>query len=108
MAILGIIPHFFISQNMDDGDSVKLYDDLNEISLLKAGYEPSRGGSGLNIEVVAHQSYVNDSFDTEFSNLSLSGDFNVPCPTETSFNSSLTNFTIEDIFAPDKELIIED
>ncbi len=76
---------------------------------MTSAYETDRSNSstGADITVVAHQSYKNDSFNAYFENLSESGDFTVPCPEDTSFNSSRTFIKVNDINAPNKTLVIE-
>ncbi|MFX1274950.1 MAG: hypothetical protein ACFFBP_03720 [Promethearchaeota archaeon] len=96
--------------NDDNEDNIEDIPDIPWIKIKTAAYETGRSNSntGANIKIIAHQSLKNDSYNLAFSNISQSNDFKVPCPTSSSFNSSLTNFTIENIYAPNKTLILED
>ncbi|MBN1801314.1 MAG: hypothetical protein JW891_07400 [Candidatus Lokiarchaeota archaeon] len=64
-------------------------------------------GSGSNYNIVAHQSYYNKYFNRSFSNLDDSNTFDVPCPTDTNFNSSSSYFSVSNINAPNQTRIIE-
>jgi hypothetical protein len=64
----------------------------------------SEAGERLNVSL--HQSYYSTT-PIEFNNLSQSNDFTLPCPTDPTFNSSYTELQVEDIFAPNKTLVIE-
>ena len=86
--------------------------DENEYSLEKlkrSDYSSFSEGIGENINVSLQQSLL-DSSIIEFSNISDSDTNSIyePCPTVQNFNNSLVNITIEDIYAPNKTLIIED
>ncbi len=63
--------------------------------------------AGELLNITLHQSYVSPGL-IQFSNLSESDSFTLPCPTEPTFNSSRTKIQIENIFAPNKTLVIED
>ena len=64
-------------------------------------------GAGENLNIALHQSYLNTS-TIEFSNLDSSNFFQKPAPIVNGFNSSFVNITIDDIYAPNKSLIVED
>ncbi|MFX1571892.1 MAG: hypothetical protein ACFFB0_04030 [Promethearchaeota archaeon] len=64
-------------------------------------------GEGEQINVSLHQTYLNIS-TIEFSNLSNSNVLTVLCPSEPTFNSSFTEFMINDIYVPNKTIIYED
>ncbi|MFX1396195.1 MAG: hypothetical protein ACFFAS_04025 [Promethearchaeota archaeon] len=64
-------------------------------------------GSGSTYPVVAHQSYFNDSFNTVFSNLDVLSTFDVPCPTDTDFNTSEIYINVNNINAPNLTIISE-
>ena len=69
---------------------------------------PSFNGVGDKVNITLHQSYFNDSFDTALSLSELNNNnFSLPSPTDTTFNSSYTNITIKEIYAPNKTLEIE-
>ena len=60
-------------------------DSLQDNILKAAGYDTSHIGSGADIDVVAHQSYKNDSYESAyFDDLDSSSTFTVPAPTEPS------------------------
>jgi len=80
-----------------------------QIQIPKTSSSPtSFSSSGENINLTLHQSYSNNSFNTA---LSLSdpnsNSFSLPCPKDVTFNSTFTNITIKDIYAPNKTLEIE-
>ncbi|GAH85444.1 unnamed protein product, partial [marine sediment metagenome] len=70
---------------------------------------PSFSGNGDEINVTLQQSYLNNSFNMALSpSDSNNNSFSLPCPTDLTFNSSFTNITIENIYAPNKTLTVED
>jgi len=84
----------------------------NEYSIEKpknSDYSSFSEGIGENINISLQQSLLDNSV-IEISNVSDSDNnlFYEPCPTVQNFNSSSVNITIEDIYAPNKTLIIED
>ena len=77
--------------------------------LKTADYSSNFSSTGKNINTTLHQSYLNNTFDKALSpSDSNNNSFNIPCPTDTSFNSSYTNLEISNINAPNKTLIVED
>ncbi|MFX1320966.1 MAG: hypothetical protein ACFFAQ_04890 [Promethearchaeota archaeon] len=92
-------------ENPDEFESFNFQMD----NLMTSDYQSEFTGSGEDINIKLHQSYLNDSFNTALNTSdSNNNKFTLPCPTDTSFNSSYTKFEIEDIIAPNKTLIIED
>ncbi|MHA1987372.1 MAG: hypothetical protein ACW98D_12100 [Promethearchaeota archaeon] len=88
----------------------KSYNDVQLITGLKTSdYSLNLGSTGENMNISLHESYLNDSFDT---NLDLSdpgnNSFSLPSPKDTYFNSSFTEASVEDIYAPNKSLVVED
>ncbi|GAH51146.1 unnamed protein product, partial [marine sediment metagenome] len=70
---------------------------------------PSFNGVGDKVNVTLHQSYLNNSFNTALSPSDPNNNsFSLPCPKDITFNSTFTNITIQDIYAPNKSLIVED
>ena len=68
---------------------------------------PSFNGVGDKVNITLHQSYLNNSFNTIVNTSKVNGNnFTLPSPTDISFNSTFTNMTIKDIYAPNKTLII--
>jgi hypothetical protein len=65
------------------------------------------GGAGENLNITLHQSLLNTS-TIEFTNLDTSNSFTEPFPNFNGYNTSFINITVEDIYAPNKTLIIED
>ncbi|MFX1309513.1 MAG: hypothetical protein ACFE8C_07420 [Promethearchaeota archaeon] len=77
--------------------------------LKAADYSSNFGGTGENMNIKLHQSYLNNSFNTALSPTDQNNNsFSVPCPINPSFNSSYMRFEVEDIYALNKTLIIED
>ncbi|MFX1594055.1 MAG: hypothetical protein ACFFCL_15300, partial [Promethearchaeota archaeon] len=78
-------------------------------NLKSADYSSSYDNIGENMNITLHQSYLNNSFNIILNTSdSNNNKFTIPCPTDTTFNSSYTNFDIKDIYAPNRTLIIED
>ncbi|MBA7520187.1 hypothetical protein ES705_12280 [subsurface metagenome] len=66
---------------------------------------PSFNGVGDKVNVSLHQSYLNNSFNTIVNTSIVNGNnFTLPCPKDVNFNSTFTNITVKDIFAPNKTL----
>lgn len=76
----------------------------NKLDVLNSSPKLAEVGESLNVTL--HQSYVN-STTIEFANLSDSNEFTLPCPTESTFNSSYTELQIEDIEAPNRSWLVE-
>ncbi|MFW9906248.1 MAG: hypothetical protein ACFFFH_18150 [Candidatus Thorarchaeota archaeon] len=74
-----------------------------------SGYTPDFTGNGKDCNVTLQQTLV-DSSPITVSNTSdpLNNSFYEPCPTTENFPSSFVNMTLEDIYAPNKTMIIED
>ena len=64
-------------------------------------------GSGENINITVHQSLI-DSTVKEFNNLDVSNSFTEPFPNFNGYSTSFINISIQDIYAPNKSIIIED
>jgi len=95
------------NQSVTDSNSIDEFDLFNE--LKTSDYSSSYSGTGENMSLTLHQSYLNDSFDTILNTSIVNGNnFTLTCPTEIYFNSSYTRFEVEDILAPNKTLIVED
>ncbi|MFW9948928.1 MAG: hypothetical protein ACFFKA_02230 [Candidatus Thorarchaeota archaeon] len=95
--VVGHISRFQISGNYKKNNE-NLYPDQSSI-------KSSMEGEKLNVSL--HQSYLNDT-NINFANLSNIHKFSLPCPTDPTFNSSYIEFQVEDIYAPNKTLIVED
>lgn len=78
-------------------------------TVATSAYSPDFTGNGDNCNVSLQQSLI-DSSPITISNTSdpLNNTFYEPCPTIENFPSSFVNMTVEDIYAPNKTLIIED
>ena len=77
--------------------------------LKTSDYSSSYNGTGENMNITLHQSYLDESFNTILNTSLVDGNnFTIPCPTDTKFNSSYTRFEVEDIIAPNKSIIVED
>jgi len=69
---------------------------------------PSFNGTGDKVNITLHQSYLNNSFNTALSpSDSNNNSFSLPCPTDTTFNSSYTKIKVENINAPNKTQNLE-
>ncbi len=103
---LSLLNFIFINlNNSDELDDFNLQDD----NLRLANYPTSFNGTGENINITLHQSYLDTSFNSILNTSdSNNNKFLIPCPTDTNFNSSYTKINIDDINAPNKTLIIED
>ncbi|NVM46678.1 MAG: hypothetical protein HWN79_17365, partial [Candidatus Lokiarchaeota archaeon] len=65
-------------------------------------------GDGGNLNITLHQSYLNNSFNTNLNTSdSNNNTFTLPCPTDITFNSSYVNITVDNIYAPNKTIILE-
>ncbi|MFX1378445.1 MAG: hypothetical protein ACFFA4_05075 [Promethearchaeota archaeon] len=97
------------NQTARDSETNKNNDNNFDIekNLLMADYSSSFGKRGDNLNISLHQSLVNLS-QGDFSNLDNSNTLKEACPTDTSFNSIFTNIIVEDIYAPNKSIVIED
>ncbi len=83
--------------------------DFQVDNLKTSDFQTSFNGSGKDINIKLHQSYLNNSFNTVLNTSdSNNNKFLLPCPTDTSFNSSYAKFDINNIYAPNKTLIVED
>jgi len=101
-----------LSQN---GEWNYYHDDKNENSIeFKNGLPIASNlgnysGNGQKMNITLHQSYLNSTYNKHFSpddpnNRTIS----VPCPKDTTFNSSFTKIQVSNIQAPNKSFIIED
>ncbi len=77
--------------------------------LKASSYSQTFEDSGDDTDMSLHQSYLNTSFNTVVNTSIVNGNnFTLPSPTDANFNSSYIKFTVEDITAPNKTLIVED
>ncbi|GAI72533.1 unnamed protein product, partial [marine sediment metagenome] len=65
------------------------------------------GGAGENLNITVHQSLLNTSM-IEFTNLDTFNSFTEPFPNFNGYNTSFINMTVDNIFAPNYSLIVED
>ncbi|MFX1302439.1 MAG: hypothetical protein ACFE9X_03685, partial [Promethearchaeota archaeon] len=112
LIILGLILGLsFISINIFNHLNVKL-DNNNQYlreNLKSADYSSGVEGSGEDINITLHQSYLNNSFNKALNTSdSNNNKFLLPCPTDIMFNSSYVNITVDNIYAPNKTITIED
>ncbi|MFX1317422.1 MAG: hypothetical protein ACFE9T_16290, partial [Promethearchaeota archaeon] len=109
---LGIINFNTKRWNSNNNDNIN--EEFDEINYLDeypklSSYPISFNGTGENLNITLHQSYLNESFNTILNTSIIDGNnFTIPSPTDTKFNSSYTKIEVEDIIAPNKSLIIED
>ena len=107
MSFLSFNDYFWNSNgsliNTDTTDEFEL---LNKLKV--SDYSPSFSGTGENMSITLHQSYLNNSFNTLLNASDVNNNsFYLPCPIDTTFNSSYTKIDINDIFAPNKNMTIE-
>ncbi len=103
---LSLLNFIFMNLNFSKEDEVFSFQDDN---LRLANYPTSFNGTGENINITLHQSYLNTFFNTPLNaSDSNNNKFILPCPTDTNFNSSYTNITINDIYAPNRIINIEE
>ncbi|GAG69487.1 unnamed protein product, partial [marine sediment metagenome] len=99
-----------INVNNDSKIDDNLIDnDINTKNPTLSKYISTYNDSGGVFNVTLHQSLINNTI-VRITNTSDTDNitFYEKCPTDTNFNSSFINITIEDIFAPNKTLVIED
>ena len=106
--VLNFIPFNLNSQDLltetDSPDEIQFLDEL-EI----ADYSQSYSSNGDNFDITLHQSYLNNSYNLMLNASDTNNNtFSIPCPTDTTFNSSYTKFEIDNIYAPNKSLVIEE
>ncbi|MHA1281700.1 MAG: hypothetical protein ACTSQP_04270, partial [Promethearchaeota archaeon] len=68
-------------------------------------YSSSLKGIGDNINISIHQSLLNTSL-LQLNNLSNKNTFKQACPSFNGFNTSYINVSINDIYAPNKTIIL--
>ncbi|KKL26696.1 hypothetical protein LCGC14_2392720, partial [marine sediment metagenome] len=85
----------------------------NEVELLSelkiSDYSSNFVNTGENMNITLHQSYLNTSFNTDL-NLSdpNNSSFILPSPKEINFNSSYTKISIDEIYAQNYTIVVED
>ncbi|KKK45634.1 MAG: hypothetical protein Lokiarch_08060 [Candidatus Lokiarchaeum sp. GC14_75] len=94
--------------------NAKTYSEFELLNRLKTSdYSSDFSSAGENMNIILHQSYLNNSYNTDLNPSDTNNNsFIIPSPTDISYNSSFVNFTIQDIYAPNKtqdlELDIDD
>ncbi|MFX1419956.1 MAG: hypothetical protein ACFE9N_13640 [Promethearchaeota archaeon] len=93
----------YLNNNLDKTNQKRLEE------LKSADYTPSIEGSGEKINITLHQSLLDTSI-IKISNISdpTKNIFYEPCPKVEDFSSSYVNISIDEIYAPNKSLVIED
>ncbi|MFX1574795.1 MAG: hypothetical protein ACFFB0_18825 [Promethearchaeota archaeon] len=94
----------------DINDKANILDIKTDI-LKTAGYSSNFSNTGVDLNITLHQSIVKEGTPLfEIANTSdpTNNSFNIVCPNVNSFNSTFSNITIENIFAPNKYLIVQD
>ena len=93
-------------------DDTQIDNDIKTKIPTLSKYISTYNGSGGAFNVSLHQSLINNTGDDRIEIVNTSDSNNITfyekCPTDINFNSSLINITIEDIFAPNKTLVVED
>ncbi|MFX1468845.1 MAG: hypothetical protein ACFFB8_09285 [Promethearchaeota archaeon] len=119
--ILGSFAAYFnIIQTNNDVYNNLFKDELdNESNLIEmkcdnlkiADYTSDYIGSGKNLNITLHQSILSESsslFEITNASDSTNTSFYIDCPSENSFNYTISYIDVADIYAPNKTLIIED
>lgn len=75
-------------------------------NLELSDYTPFIEGSGEDINITLHQSLFNTT-SKQFTNLDNANTFIQACPADASFNSSYVDITVDNIYAPNKNLVVE-
>jgi len=88
-------------------EEINIKTDPEHDNLKTAGYSSSYSRSGGNMNITLHQSLVNTTV-LEFPNIDNANILKEACPVGSNFNSSYTNIIVEEIYAPNKSIIIED
>ena len=90
-------------------DDTLIDNEINTKIPTLSKYISTYNDSGGAFNVTLHQSLVNTT-KVRITNTSNTDNitFYEKCPTDTNFNTSLINITIEDIYAPNKSFIVED
>lgn len=104
---IGILYSNDSTKNQDNADSfsnenvIDFQDKLPETSQIQ-----TYSGDGEDLNVILHQSIVNSSL-IDFTNLDTTNTFTEPFPDFPGYNSSFINVSINSIYAPDKDIIVE-
>ncbi|MEE9377582.1 MAG: hypothetical protein V3V33_06055, partial [Candidatus Lokiarchaeia archaeon] len=108
MSLLNFNQFFWNSNNsITDSDSFTESQLFNEPKT--SDYSSDYSGTGENMSITLHQSYLDESFNTILNTSIVDGNnFTLPCPKDIYFNSSYAKFEVEDIIAPNKTLKIGD
>ena len=99
--------------NWNNSDDLTDLNPINEDKVHKFEEFPTSSqalnytGSGENMNVTLHQSLI-DSTVKEFNNLDVLNSFTEPFPNFNGYSTSFINISIEDIYAPNKSIIVED
>ncbi len=100
-----------INFNPVDLQALNTYEDERILggSVMTSDYYPDFTGNGEDCNVTLQQTLIDSSPITILNTSNpLNNTIYEPCPTVENFPSSFVNMTIEDIYAPNKTLIIED
>ena len=108
MIVLNFIPFNLISQHLlpeaDSPEKIQFLDGLET-----ADYSSSYSNTGSNFDVILHQSYLNNSYNIMLNVSDTNNNtFSIPSPLYPNFNSSYAQFEVDNIYAPNKTLIVED
>jgi hypothetical protein len=116
LLFLGMITSTLGKNLLIIGSNNKLYEENNGVlkeendfnePILKLSEPIDFDGNGEQMNVTLHQSLINAS-TIGFANLDISNSFSEPFPNFNGYSTSFINTTIENIYAPNKTLNIED
>jgi hypothetical protein len=94
------------SSNISTNNNLKNDSELL-IKLKASDYSPNFTNTGGDFNISLHQSLINTS-SVEFTNLDTFNNLIEPSPNLNGYTTSLVNISIENIYAPNYTLIIED
>ncbi|MFW9903493.1 MAG: hypothetical protein ACFFFH_04110 [Candidatus Thorarchaeota archaeon] len=111
LLVIGSVTLHSLNLNLVDIQALNTYENESVLveSEIASNYNPDFIGNGKECNVTLQQSLI-DISSISILNTSdpLNNTFYEPCPTTENFPSSFVNMTIEDIYAPNKTIIIED
>jgi len=116
LLFLGMVMSTLVKNFLVSGLNEKLYTDENDVFreendcieiLPKLAESLDFDGNGDQMNVTLHQSLI-DTTTKQFTDLDISNRFTEPFPDFNGYSTSFINVSIENIYAPNKTLIVED
>ncbi|MFX0017146.1 MAG: hypothetical protein ACFFAK_01535 [Promethearchaeota archaeon] len=116
LLFLGMVTPTLVKNILVSGLNNKLYTDENDVFreendcieiLPKLAESLDFDGTGEQMNVTLHQSLI-DTTTKQFTDLDISNRFSEPFPDFNGYSTSFINVSIDNIYAPNKTLIVED